>query len=333
MKHTTIDSMKFKRLTKRLGLPRYAVAGLLEMLWQATVRNAPRGDIGKFDNEAIAIELDWDGDPDELIRHMIDTGWLDEHADHRLVVHDWADHAPAFVHRNISRKGGFCVPSRSPDTSICAADMSDGDDHLSERLTCSEDAQAGTCVNQAGAYSTKSALSGRLLAQNHVKTPTTKPNQTKPPPPTPPQATAVTPTGDLEEEEVLKNSWRAVDAALAECGMGNRSSCVDRCRRAISPDEALAVIEHWRSHPGWWDVGALYSRLVNAHSSLPTDGGWPAAKQPAQSSRGRPKPPDFERWRADQVKRAKAEGGDVPNDEQLQRDFAAFVASAKRVTR
>lgn len=318
--------MKFKRLTKRLGLPRYAVAGLLEMLWQATVRNAPRGDIGKFDNEAIAIELDWEGDPDELIRHMIDTGWLDEHADHRLVVHDWADHAPAFVHRNISRKGGFCVPSRSGDLASCGADLSADDDNSSGRLTCTEDDQAGACVNQAGAYSPKSQLSGRLLAQNHVKTPTTKPNQTKPNHlPLPLQAIPTVSGGPMEEVEEDYNpvfSWQDVDAALAGCGLANRDGCIARARKVISPAAAMAVIEHWRSHPGWWDVGALHSRLVNAHNSLPVDGGWPAAKQPTHPIRGSPKAPDYERWRAEFVKRAKAAGRDIPSDEELREAFA-----------
>lgn len=109
MKHSTPESIKFRKLQRRLGLPRYAVAGLLEMLWIATIKNAPRGDIGRFDNETIAIECDWHGDADDFVNALVEARWLDECAEHRLVVHDWADHAPYFVRGIASRQGGFVV--------------------------------------------------------------------------------------------------------------------------------------------------------------------------------------------------------------------------------
>jgi len=110
MKHSTPESIKFRKLQRRLGLPRYAVAGLLEMLWIATIKNAPRGDIGRFDNESIAIECDWEGDADEFVAALVDAKWLDRCAENRLVVHDWADHAPYFVRGIASRQGGFLTP-------------------------------------------------------------------------------------------------------------------------------------------------------------------------------------------------------------------------------
>lgn len=114
MKHHTPDSMKFKRLQRRLGLPRYAVIGLLESLWIATQKNAPQGDIGKFDDEAIAIECDWDGDPAELVLAFVETGWLDPCSENRLVVHDWKDHAPGWVSRQLKRhNSSFVTPSKS----------------------------------------------------------------------------------------------------------------------------------------------------------------------------------------------------------------------------
>ena len=122
MKHSTPDQIKFKKLQRRLGVPRYAAAGILEMLWITTQKNAPRGDIGKFDNESLAIEMDWAGDPDELIELLTVTGWLDLDKEHRLVVHNWAQHAPRYIHGIVSKIGGF-VEATSTTT---VPDCSDG---------------------------------------------------------------------------------------------------------------------------------------------------------------------------------------------------------------
>lgn len=84
--------------------------GTLELLWIATQKNAKRGDIGRFTNEEIAIECDWEGEPDELVEALIDSGWLDRCSVHRLVVHDWSDHCPTWVVGNLkSQKVDFAI--------------------------------------------------------------------------------------------------------------------------------------------------------------------------------------------------------------------------------
>jgi hypothetical protein len=107
MKHQVPESLKFKRLQRRLGVSRVVVAGTLELLWIATQKNAPRGDIGKYDDEAIAIEVDWEGEPSALIDALVETGWLDRCPTHRLVVHDWHAHAPRYIHGIVTKQGGF----------------------------------------------------------------------------------------------------------------------------------------------------------------------------------------------------------------------------------
>jgi len=87
----------------RMKAPKYHVSGLLEELWQFTAKNAPLGDVGKFDNADIAAMVEWEGDPDELVDMLIDCGWLDESKEWRLVVHDWHDHAPNYVKGNVQR--------------------------------------------------------------------------------------------------------------------------------------------------------------------------------------------------------------------------------------
>ncbi len=97
--------MKFKKLQRRLGVSRVMTAGTLELLWIATLNNAKRGDIGRFSNEEIAIECDWTGDPDELIDGLVGAGWVDESTEHRLVIHDWPEHAPRYIHAWIKSQG------------------------------------------------------------------------------------------------------------------------------------------------------------------------------------------------------------------------------------
>ena len=97
MKMKALETVKFKKLQRRLGLRLWQTVGLLETLWRITERNAPQGNIGKLSNEDIAAALDWEGDESLLVRELIECGWLDESAAYRLVVHDWHDHAPAYL--------------------------------------------------------------------------------------------------------------------------------------------------------------------------------------------------------------------------------------------
>lgn len=113
MKTGTPDTMKFKKLKRRLNVSLSKTVGTLDLLWMATAKSAPQGDIGRFSNEEIAIECDWDGDPDELVAALTECGWLDPHNECRLVVHDWADHAPNHVANNLKRWGkSFLIPPK-----------------------------------------------------------------------------------------------------------------------------------------------------------------------------------------------------------------------------
>lgn len=93
--------------------PETIAVGLLERMWHVAIDSAPRGDIGKIDDETLAELIGWMGDASELIELLVDTGWLDRCENHRLIVHDWPDHAPGFIKKNIARRGGFAVKSSS----------------------------------------------------------------------------------------------------------------------------------------------------------------------------------------------------------------------------
>jgi hypothetical protein len=103
MKRSCHGHTKQRKLMLYLNVRSYVAVGILESLWALTAREAPRGDIGKLANEDIAIGIDYDRDPDALVKALVKAGWLDEHSTHRLVIHDWHEHADDAVKKYISR--------------------------------------------------------------------------------------------------------------------------------------------------------------------------------------------------------------------------------------
>ena len=117
MKNSCFDLAKMTRLRRRLHLDHWQVVGLLEWLWYVTRKNHPDGAIGALSDEEISelIHCPDHIDPAELINALVDEKWLDRHHEHRLVVHDWEDHAPRYIKggmstRKKSGKGGFAKP-------------------------------------------------------------------------------------------------------------------------------------------------------------------------------------------------------------------------------
>lgn len=129
MIHTARQNGKFVKFVRRLrpkfqGCPvdvETVAVGLLERMWHLALECAKRGDIGRMDNETIAEAMGWFGGADEIIDLLVETKWLDICVEHRLVIHDWEEHVPGYIKRNISKQGGFVVAKHeldvSPDTS------------------------------------------------------------------------------------------------------------------------------------------------------------------------------------------------------------------------
>ena len=142
MLRTAHNSPKLKRLKRRLQIPQYAAVGLLESLWHMTATQAQRGDIGKWDDADIASQIEWEGDEGELIAAFVECGWLDEHPEHRLVVHDWHQHADTTVKRSPQvRDKGFASDSPAADSSPTGktsnSDVKDDTSHATDsRLAC-----------------------------------------------------------------------------------------------------------------------------------------------------------------------------------------------------
>lgn len=105
MKRQAVGHTKMKKLCRRLGVRTYVAVGILESLWHLTAREAPLGNIGRLADEDIAISVDYDGDPVQLINALAETGWLDRCEEYRLIVHDWHEHADDATKKAVSRMG------------------------------------------------------------------------------------------------------------------------------------------------------------------------------------------------------------------------------------
>jgi hypothetical protein len=108
---------KMKRLCRRLDIPLWQAVGLMESLWHLTARETPRGDVGKLSDEDIALVLDYRGDEVEMLNVLADCGWLDRDPVHRLIVHDWSDHADDAVQMRLARTRLFFANGRPPKLS------------------------------------------------------------------------------------------------------------------------------------------------------------------------------------------------------------------------
>jgi hypothetical protein len=80
-----------------------AAVGYLELLWHFTAEFAPQGDIGRFTDKRIEAGVSWSGSSGSLVSALIEAGWVDRNQQHRLVVHDWHDHADDAVRKKLNR--------------------------------------------------------------------------------------------------------------------------------------------------------------------------------------------------------------------------------------
>ena len=116
MKPNGFEHPKTLRCAKLLGVRPRELWGVLDRLHSITAQYAQNGAIGAvFTDDEIADRCDWGGPdeaPERLIAGLVDCGvghrpgFLVRHSEHRLVVHDWHDHAPDYVKRN-EKRGKF----------------------------------------------------------------------------------------------------------------------------------------------------------------------------------------------------------------------------------
>lgn len=121
MKREAVHHSKMKRLCRKLDIPLWQAVGLLESIWHITARQTPCGNIGKISDEDIAIAIDYHQDERRMITALVETGWLDRNNQHRLVVHDWPDHADDGIHMKLARAKQFFIRQDATGETILEA--------------------------------------------------------------------------------------------------------------------------------------------------------------------------------------------------------------------
>lgn len=133
MKLDALEHPKLFQLIERLNVKRTTAIGHLELLWAFTAKHAPQGDIGKWPDGAIARACDWDGGAEVFILALIDAGFVDADDEHRLIIHDWRDHAQGWVRAKLKKLQLDFVGTSEGTSERSSEGTSDGsDDDTSE---------------------------------------------------------------------------------------------------------------------------------------------------------------------------------------------------------
>jgi len=106
------DHPKFAHLKALLKLGKGATLGYLECMWHFAGRFTPQGNIGKYSDSVIENWVEWQGEPGMLIAAFIEAKWIDADDTHRLLVHDWHQHADKATKNALNRAElDFCTPT------------------------------------------------------------------------------------------------------------------------------------------------------------------------------------------------------------------------------
>ncbi len=118
------DHPKFAQFKAIINQPKGAALGWLEAIWHFTGRFTPQGNIGKYTDEAIEAWVEWNGEPGRLVQALVAARWIDRDSEHRLLVHDWSQHADKATKNALNRaKLPFCSPAvRTQETPVRTTD-------------------------------------------------------------------------------------------------------------------------------------------------------------------------------------------------------------------
>lgn len=108
MKREGFGHPKLRLAARDLRLPMCTIYGIMESLWYATAVRFPRGDIGRLTDEEIGAEIDGlellEINGAQLVEVLVARRLIDRHPEHRLVVHDWPEHADSHVHAYLAKR-------------------------------------------------------------------------------------------------------------------------------------------------------------------------------------------------------------------------------------
>lgn len=116
MKRGTTGHWKILNLAMELKVEPYAAVGICCCMWEWVGNSLMTGNIGKADDAMIAHQIGWTKKPSILIDALVKVGLLDLHPEHRLVVHDWSEHADDGVHTWLVRRRLWFADGKPPRT-------------------------------------------------------------------------------------------------------------------------------------------------------------------------------------------------------------------------
>ena len=105
MKLEALDHPKTLEFAAQLEVELPTAIGHLELFWAFVAKKTPRGDIGKWSDGVIASACMWRGKAQQFVQALITAGFVDTDEEHRLLVHDWAEHCPNWVRAKLKKDG------------------------------------------------------------------------------------------------------------------------------------------------------------------------------------------------------------------------------------
>lgn len=113
MKLNALEHPKTLAFASRLGVELPTAIGHLELLWAFTAKQSPRGDVGKWEDGAIALACYYKGEPEKFVNSLLKSGLMDAHKTHRLVIHDWQEHCPNWIRAKLKKIGADFISTKA----------------------------------------------------------------------------------------------------------------------------------------------------------------------------------------------------------------------------
>jgi hypothetical protein len=248
MKREAVNHTKMKRLCRRLDAPLYHAVGLVEILLKLTEREAPAGDVGKLPDEDIALALDFRGDERILIEALVLSGWLDRDPVHRLIVHDWSEHAEDAVHMRLARGRQFFANGQKPKTGR----LPQQERIEAERFYADSCAQSDEpCAQCDHGVRTNGSSVAKPLP---LPLPSPKPTPSPSPKPKPTAEVQVLSPLEAKIQETAR-SIHGRHPAIRRCGIAEVRKSLDTiCNRAKAPERLTLLDTINTNHRAWCET-------------------------------------------------------------------------------
>jgi hypothetical protein len=97
--HQTIwTHRKTLKLAPMLGIKEIYAAAHVVKIWTWALDNAQDGDLSDIPRTSIAKIAEWDGNADEFVQALINSGWIDSD-ENGVKIHDWFDYAGRLIEK------------------------------------------------------------------------------------------------------------------------------------------------------------------------------------------------------------------------------------------